>query len=123
MGGRGAASSGTAYLPPDVLDKLPYNIASYDDKIGGAIYPFLEQTKRAWRILSQPAGVLDEPHPAHTYGQDEPTLRWVNGSQVNDLYVDGMDSEQFLQKSGLQLDLHKGSFVLSNAYYASASPA
>ncbi len=113
MGGRGAASSGTPYLPPDVLEKLPYNIASYDDKIGGAIYPFLEQTRRAWRILSQPAGVLDDPHPAHTYGQDAPTLRWVNGSQVNDLYIDGMDSEQFLKRSGLQLDLHKGSFVLS----------
>jgi len=113
MGGRGAASAGSAFLPPDVLEKLPYNIASYDDKVGGAIYPFLERTKRAWRILSQPAGVLDDPHPAHTYGLNQPTLRWVNGSQVNDLYIDGMDSDQFLQKSGLQLDLHKGSFVLS----------
>ena len=35
MGGRGAASAATPYLPPDALEKLPYNIASYDDKVGG----------------------------------------------------------------------------------------
>jgi hypothetical protein len=32
---------------------------------------------------------------------------------VSDLYVDGMDTEQFLAESGLRLDLHKGGFVLS----------
>jgi hypothetical protein len=38
----------------------------------------------------------------------------VNGSyQVSDLYVDGMTTEQFLAATGLQLDLHKGGFVLS----------
>jgi hypothetical protein len=37
----------------------------------------------------------------------------VNGEQVNDLYVDGMDTEQFLAATGLRLDLHKGAFVLS----------
>src|SRR5690606_25863364 len=52
-------------------------------------------------------------HPGHTLGRDRPTLRWVNGDQVSDLYVDGMDAEQFLAASGLRLDLHKGAFVLS----------
>jgi hypothetical protein len=32
---------------------------------------------------------------------------------VNDLYVDGMTTEQFQAASGLELDLHKGGFVLS----------
>lgn len=129
MGGRGAASSGTAtsagsvqaVLPADVLDNLPYNATSFNDPLGGAVYPFLEQTKRAWRILTYSAGSrqarlvdeMAEPHPAHTFGLDVPTLRWVNGSQVSDLYVDGLTTEQFLEATGLQLDMHKGGFVLS----------
>ncbi|NKQ35415.1 MAG: hypothetical protein HF973_07335 [Chloroflexi bacterium] len=121
MGGRGASSSGTAWLPPDVLEALPYNVTSFDDELGGAAFPFLEQTKRAWRILTYSAGSrqarpVDEkadPYPAHTFGLDSPTLRWVNGSQVSDLYVDGMTTERFLEETGLKLDLHKGGFVLS----------
>ena len=53
------------------------------------------------------------PHAAHIFGPDTPTLRWANGSQVSDLYVDGMTTEQFLEATGLQLDMHKGCFVLS----------
>ncbi|MEI2607236.1 MAG: hypothetical protein V9G20_01250 [Candidatus Promineifilaceae bacterium] len=60
-----------------------------------------------------PVGETSDPHPAHTYGLDEPTLRWVNGSQVSDLYVDGLTTEQFLKATGLELNLHKGGFVLS----------
>ena len=121
MGGRGASSPGAAWLPPDVLEALPYNVTSFDDKLGGATFPFLEQTKRAWRILTKPVDEISKPHPAHTFGLDSPTpsassgpaLRWVNGSQVSDLYVDGMTTEQFLEETGLKLDLHKGGFVLS----------
>ncbi|NLF67110.1 MAG: hypothetical protein GX579_21180, partial [Chloroflexi bacterium] len=50
---------------------------------------------------------------AHTLGRDRPTLRWVNGEQVNDLYVDGMGTEEFLSATGLRLGLHKGAFALS----------
>ncbi len=120
MGGRGAgsgASAGTAVLPADVLENLSYNVTSFDDKLGGAVFPFLEQTKRAWRILTHPVGELTEPHPAHTFSKvgetRSPTLRWVNGDQVNDLYVDGMTAAQFLEASGLKLNMHKGGFVLS----------
>ncbi|MCP5009181.1 MAG: hypothetical protein GY942_04285, partial [Aestuariibacter sp.] len=108
MGGRGASSPSTGYLPPDVLQNLPYTITSFDDKSGGATFPFLEQTKRAWRILTHPLNEITDPHPAHTFGRvgdtNPPTLRWVNGSQVNDLYVDGMTTEQFLEETGLKLD-------------------
>ncbi|MCL4267274.1 MAG: hypothetical protein KJ069_29115 [Anaerolineae bacterium] len=118
MGGRGAASTGgNGFLPPAELEKLPYNLTSFDDLMGGAAFPFLEQTKRAWRILTQPVDETADPHPAHTFGKAgetrPPTLRWVNGSQVSDLYVDGMTTEQFLEATGLKLDLHKGGFVLS----------
>ena len=53
MGGRGAASAGgNGILPPVELEKLPYNVTGFDDPRGGAIFPFLEQTGRAWRILT-----------------------------------------------------------------------
>jgi hypothetical protein len=114
MGGRGAASAGgNGLLPPAEMEKLTYNVTSFDDPLGGATFPFLEQTKRAWRILTRPVDETAVPHPAHTFGLDSPTLRWVNGSQVNDLYVDGMTTEEFLEATGLKLDLHKGGFVLS----------
>ncbi len=135
MGGRGAVSGSTAtsatdgsrlrsvqaVLPGPILADLPYNITSFDDDRGGATFPFLEQTQRAWRILTYSAGSKQarqvdetaEPHAAHTFGLNSPTLRWVNGGQVSDLYVDGMTTEQFLEETGLQLDMHKGGFVLS----------
>ncbi len=113
MGGRGAGSPGRVMLPPDVLAALPYNVTSFDDPLGGATFPFLEQTQRAWRILTRSVDEVAEPHAAHTFGLERPTLRWVNGSEVSDLYVDGMTTEDFLEATGLELDMHKGGFVLS----------
>lgn len=114
MGGRGTASNNTAVGVGHDLGNAPYNLISFDDKLGGAVFPFLEQTKRAWRILTHPVGHVTEPHPGHIFGKSQsPTLRWVNGQQVSDLYVDGMDTTQFLQATGLELDMHKGGFVLS----------
>ena len=113
MGGRGAASGGTAVFPEAILADLPYNITSFNDDRGGATFPFLEQTGRAWRILTRPVDETAAPHAAHTFGLDAPALRWVNGSQVSDLYVDGMTTAQFLAATGLRLDMHKGGFVLS----------
>lgn len=114
MGGRGSAQPGQqVYLAPQEMAGLPYNVTSFDDQLGGATFPFLEQTQRAWRILTRPVDETAEPHPAHTFGLDCPTLRWVNGNQVSDLYVDGMTTEQFLAATGLKLDMHKGGFVLS----------
>jgi hypothetical protein len=118
MGGRGGSSpgpggTGVHFLTLQQVAALSYTVTSYDDDQGGALYPFLEQTKRAWRILTRPVDELAEPHLAHTFGLAQPTLRWVNGSQVNDLYVDGMTMEQFLEYTSLELDLSKGGFVLS----------
>ena len=114
MGGRGAGSvGGNGFIMPADLADLPYNVISYADPLGGAVYPFLKQTKRAWRILTWPVGAVEAPHAAHTFGLDQPTLRWVNGSQVSDLYVDGMTTQGFLAATGLKLDMHKGGFVLS----------
>ncbi len=114
MGGRGRNSPDrSASLTADALADLPYTVISYDDGRGGAVYPVLERLGRAWRILTRPAADLGEPHAAHTFGLDGPTLRWVNGEQVCDLYVDGLTTGQFLAATGLELDLGKGGFVLS----------
>ncbi|MCA9955237.1 MAG: hypothetical protein KC434_10995, partial [Anaerolineales bacterium] len=117
MGGRGASSGLPASFPAELLADLPYNVINFDDPRGGAVYPFLEETRRAWRILTHPVGELTEPHPLHTFSQSgeptAPTLRWVNGDKVSDLYVDGMATEQFLEATGLRLDMQKGGFVLS----------
>ncbi|MGB1249628.1 MAG: hypothetical protein ACPG8W_03280 [Candidatus Promineifilaceae bacterium] len=111
MGGRGS-SSGTA-IPFATLADLPYTITSHDDAMGGAVYPFLERTKHAWRIVTRSVETSAEPLQAHTFGQERPTLRWVNGDAVKDLYIDGVDTQQFLADSGLELDMRKGGFVLS----------
>lgn len=117
MGGRGSSSGLPVTFPAELLADLPYNVISFDDRRGGAVYPFLEETGRAWRILTHPVGELTEPHPLHTFSQAgetrSATLRWVNGDKVSDLYVDGMATEQFLEATGLELDMQKGGFVLS----------
>ncbi len=67
--------------------------------------------------MTHPVGELSEPHPLHIFSLSgetrTPTLRWVNGEKVSDLYVDGMATEQFLEATGLRLDMQKGGFVLS----------
>jgi hypothetical protein len=90
-----------------------YNVIGYDSQLGGAIYPFLEHTRRAWNIVTSAiADPAAYPNPA-TFGMDMPTLRWVNGSSLNDVFVDGMTTAQFLAATGLELHMDKGGYVLS----------
>ncbi len=113
MGGRGG-SAGVGYrMAPIDTGKLSYNVISYDTPLGGATYPFLEQTRRAWHALTRPVGEVAEYHPVHTFGLASPTLRWVNSNSITDVYVDNMTTEQFLEATGLELSLEKGAFVLS----------
>jgi hypothetical protein len=116
MGGRGRgasrspATAGTSALAPEPLG---YSTVSFETALGGAIYPFLEASGRAWQLLTYPVGEQMTPHPAHTFGQAAPTLRWVGDGQVTDLYVDGLTTEAFLTASGLELSMAKGGYVLS----------
>jgi hypothetical protein len=84
-----------------------------DTPLGGAIYPFLETTGRAWALVTAPLGQAGTSQGTETFGLAAPTLRWVNGDQVVDLYVDGMTTDAFLARSGLALNLAKGGYVLS----------
>src|SRR5687768_15224043 len=101
MGGRGRASPDTSTeerLSAEPVEQVvPYVVIGHDTQLGGAIYPFLEQTGRAWRILSRPLDASANTRPADTFGLTEPTLRWVSSEGVSDLYVDGMSTEEFLK--------------------------
>ena len=109
--------------------ELPHvTIINQETALGGAIYPFLEQTGRAWAVVSHD---LEDPtsYPrSGTFGMSQPTLRYVKDGKIEDVFVDGMTTEQFLAKTGLQLGMDKGGFVLSKRlsrvmrpYFASGS--
>lgn len=88
-------------------------LINQETPLGGAIYPFLEQTGRAWAVVSHD---LDNPTPyprTGTFGMSTPTLRYAKDGKIEDVFVDGMTTEQFLAKTGLQLSMDKGGFVLS----------
>ena len=103
-------------------------IINQETALGGAIYPFLEQTGRAWAVFTHD---LEQttcyPH-LNSFGMVKPTLRYVKDGKIEDVFVDGMTTEQFLTKIGLTLGMDKGGFVLSKRlsrivrpYFASAS--
>jgi hypothetical protein len=99
--------------PIDEKNLPQVTIINQETAMGGAIYPFLEQTGRAWAVVAQE---LDSPTPyprQGTFGMSEPTLRYVKDNKIEDVFVDGMTTEQFLIRTGLQLSMDKGGFVLS----------
>lgn len=113
MGGRGSTSIRTINLPsPDPIERN-YEIITTADLKGRATYAFLDKLARNWAVLTSPASQPGDYLSQDTFGMDQPTLRWVNGDQIIDLFVDGMNTEEFLQQTGLELSLHKGGFVLS----------
>jgi len=93
---------------------LPHvTITNQETPLGGAIYPFLEHAGRAWAVVSHD---LENPtsYPrTGTFGMSRPTLRYAKDGKIEDVFVDGMSTEQFLAKTGLQLNMDKGGFVLS----------
>ena len=90
-------------------------VLRFDDNRGGLAYPFLPNELQ-WQIISRPFG--DEEAMAKIFQAAPPTLRWVKDDKVLDLHVPGMakqsmDAQTFLERTGLQLSLHKGGYVLS----------
>lgn len=90
-------------------------VLRFDDNRGGLAYPFLPN-ELEWQIISRPFG--DEEAMAKIFQADPPTLRWVKDNKVLDLHVPGMakqsmDTQTFLERTGLQLSMHKGGYVLS----------
>ncbi|NKQ36880.1 MAG: hypothetical protein HF973_14875, partial [Chloroflexi bacterium] len=90
-------------------------VLHFDDNRGGLAYPFLS-SELEWQIISRPFG--DEEALAKIFQADPPTLRWVKDNKVLDLVVPGMakqsmDTQTFLECTGLRLSMHKGGYVLS----------
>jgi hypothetical protein len=85
-------------------------VLRFDDDRGGLAYPFLPDEWQ-WQIVSRPFG--DEDALATVFQAETPALRWVKDDKVLDLYVPGMDSQAFLERTGLQLSMAKGGYVLS----------
>lgn len=118
MGGRG--SRGGYRRTPVFSWPEPerYSVRASHDKDSGVLFPFLPN-ETMWRVVStkiRDYHDLDKPvefHPVHTFDMELPTLRWVKDGKIHDLYVDGMDTDTFLKKASLQLDLGKGGAVMS----------
>lgn len=114
MGGRGSSSiSGRKRSRSEEVAERNYEVITRESLKGAASYAFLDQLNRNWAVLTRAANEPTAYDPRDTFGMEQPTLRWVNGNQVVDLFVDGLDTANFLARSGLALSLHKGGFVLS----------
>ncbi|MAU00669.1 MAG: hypothetical protein CL608_26285 [Anaerolineaceae bacterium] len=85
-------------------------VLRFDDNRGGLAYPFLPNELK-WQIISHPFG--NEEALVKIFQADPPTLRWVKDDKVLDLYVPGMDTQTFLERTGLRLSMDKGGYVLS----------
>jgi hypothetical protein len=91
----------------------------FDDNRGGLDYPFLPH-ELGWEIVSRPfdnesalAEIFAAAAPDPDGRQAGPCLRWVKDDKVLDLHVPGLDTQSFLARTGLQLSLEKGGYVLS----------
>ena len=112
MGGRGTAAKSGRFLL--VGEKLPTNanVITHATPLGNMRYPFLEQTQKAWQLVTHPVDAQIDY--SEVYKSDiRPTLRWITNDKIHDLFVDGMSTQQFLDSAELKLNMHKGGFVLS----------
>lgn len=89
---------------------LPYIAISKKSARADEI-PFLGESE--WHILSRDAksGVDRYASAQHTFGQEKPTLSWVSGGKIRELYIKGKDTNAFLEAAGLRLTLPKGPFT------------
>lgn len=88
------------------------NVVDTNTDLGDMAYPFLAGLN--WQILSRPMVNQDnvvDLNAADT--QAEPTLRWVKDGQVSDLFIPGMNADEFWATTGLQASMGKGGYVFS----------
>ncbi|MBI5928187.1 MAG: hypothetical protein HY862_02680 [Chloroflexi bacterium] len=95
-------------------NQYAYNILNNETPLGGAEYPFLAQLGLNWSLITQSVK-QPQPHAATsaTFQQIQPTLRWVSDNSLHDLFVEGMNTAEFLRATGLVLDMGQGGYVLS----------
>lgn len=98
--------------PPDPLEE-GYTVINRNSKLGGKRYPFIEECGREWSIVIHPNDETLDIDPAYKLEMEKPTLRWINGDDYIDVYIDGLTREQFEALTGLQFSDEKGGFILS----------
>jgi hypothetical protein len=102
--------------PIHISFEMDYNVISSQDDLRGAAYPFLKAANgRSWKLISRPASERASRYTrsADRLAMEKPTLRWTSGNQVQELYIDGLTTEQYLAQAQLELSLPKGGYVLS----------
>lgn len=86
------------------------DIINQDTQLAGAVYPFIPE-QRDWAVVSYDVDLFGSPS---TQFDSQPVLRWINGSQVKDLYVRGVETTGELgDLTGLSFHLPQGGYVLS----------
>jgi len=88
---------------------MQHTVTRFDDNFGGQAYPFLP-AEWEWKIVSR---AFTDEDAMDEIAQASPALRWVKDDKALDLYIPNVDTEEFLQRSGLQLSMEKGGYVLS----------
>jgi len=88
---------------------MQHKVTRFDDNFGGQAYPFLP-AEWEWKIVSRD---FTDEEELEELAQASPALRWVKDDKALDLYIPNVDTEEFLQRSGLQLSMEKGGYVLS----------
>ncbi|MHB8625526.1 MAG: hypothetical protein ACYDBJ_00675 [Aggregatilineales bacterium] len=99
--------------PPSSPLSPEYTVITPETALGGATYPFLDTIGREWRLVTRHITTPTLAASPATLEMTRPTLRWVNGQHIIEVFVDGLTSEQFFQATGLEVNLEKGGFVLS----------
>lgn len=127
MGGRGAPSpfSRRRSLWVDT-ESRGYSVVTSEDRSAGAKFHFFDQISAAgegdtgyfdktfeptrWTVISTDSN-SDRPverHRDHTFGMAEPTLMWFKDGQRKELYMEGVTTEQYLERSGLAFSYKRG---------------
>ncbi|MEM9773634.1 MAG: hypothetical protein AAF902_03580, partial [Chloroflexota bacterium] len=106
--------------------KRGYAVVTSEERQSGASYAFLDQLpvagqeekayfdkaleQKRWVIISRDPNnkVEYNPHQAHNFHDQEPTLMWFKDGQEKHLYIEGVTTQEFLERSGLSFTYERG---------------
>lgn len=102
-------------VSPDKLQKAKinlnwqYNVITPQDETEGTMRHYLKGYKD-WHIIARPAHIDVDRYtfPDHAFHMESPTLTWVSSGQIRELYIPGVDSDQFRKDNNLHIFLEKG---------------
>lgn len=107
---------------PVTQDTPNITFVDYNTARAGASYPFLDALDRRWRIIgiktgTSPEEIQNTVAANDRFNMDKATFFYVKDGRVEYLFIDGMNTEEFLKASGLELHQEsKGDYVLSKRF-------